>query len=264
MVSLFPSSLVRATRLLMVALCVLVLNAVIPAQTPAPAAEETITGEAVLSKYIAAIGGQENLDKIQNRYMKASLEIPAAGITLAIESYNTKTGKTYTVASAEALGKMESGSDGTTFWENSLTTGPRIIEGPELAEAKRDATLDLYSSWQKYFDKVEFAGIDTVGGKNYRLVLTPKEGNPQTLFFDAQTGLITKMETIFQHQMGNVPIVTKLEDYRDVEGITLPFRTVMEAMGQARTVVVEAYKHNIDMPDSLFAVPAEVQALIKK
>jgi len=264
MISLFPNSIVRAIRILMVALCVLMLNAVMLAQAPAPAGEETLTGEAVINKYIAAVGGQEKLDKIQNRYMKASMDIPSAGIKLAIELYLTRAGKMYTVASAEALGKMESGSDGAVFWENSLVGGPRIIEGPELAESKRDATLDLYSSWQKYFDKVEFAGVDTVGGQRYKVVMTPKEGNPQTLFFDAQTGLITKVEAVLQHQMGNVPLVTTLDDYREVEGIKLPFQTKITVMGQERTLVVEEIKHNIEMPDSLFVIPTEVQALMKK
>jgi hypothetical protein len=94
--------------------------------------------------------------------------------------------------------------------------------------------------------------------------MTPKEGNPQTLFFDAQTGMITKVESVFQHQMGNVPLVTTLDDYREVEGIKLPFRTNITVMGQDRTLVAEEIKHNIDMPDSLFAIPAEVQALMKK
>ncbi len=223
------------------------------------------TGERILDRYVEKSGGIENYDKINNRYMEGTVEIPAAGLTLQTEVYSAKPNRIFTLAQADAIGEVRSGSDGTVFWENSLMSGPRLLEGEELTEAMQKAAFDRLAYWRKYYAKAEYVGVDSIDGAPvYKVVMTPKSGRPETMYFDQGTGLLIKSESIFKHQMGDLPIEAVLEDYREVDGILMPFATRLNIMGQDRTVTMTSVKHNIDMPDTLFAVPGEIRELMEK
>jgi len=224
-----------------------------------------LTGETVLDRYVEKSGGIENYDKIKNRHMTGTVEIPAANLTLQTEIYSAKPNRIFTVAQAEAIGEVHSGSDGKIFWENSLMAGPRILEGEELTEAMQKAAFDRIAYWRKYYSGVEYVGVDSVDGAPvYKVVMTPVSGRPETMYFDQGTGLLVKSESIFKHQMGDLPIVAILGDYREVDGIQMPFATRLNIMGQDRVVTMTGVQHNVDMPDTLFAIPEEIQELIEK
>lgn len=225
---------------------------------------EPPTGAKILDKYVERTGGLENYDKITNRYQEGSVEIPAAGLNLKTEIYSAKPNLVFTLAQADAIGEIRSGTNGKVFWENSLMSGPRLLEGEELTEALREASFDRFAYWRKFYSKAEYIGPDSIDGSPVnKVVLTPEAGQPETLYFDQGTGLLVKVETIFKHQMGDLPIVANLEDYRNVDGILMPFVTRLEVMGQERVVRTDTIRQNIDMPDSLFAIPEEIQELIE-
>lgn len=225
---------------------------------------EPPTGAKILDKYVERTGGLKNYDKITNRYLEGTVDIPAAGLNLKTEIYSAKPNLVFTLAQADAVGEIRSGTNGRVFWENSLMSGPRLLEGEELTEALREAAFDRFAYWRKNYSKAEYIGPDSIDGSPVnKVVVTPEVGQPETLYFDQGTGLLVKVETIFKHQMGDLPIVANLEDYRNVDGILLPFLTRLEIMGQERVVRTDVVKQNIDMPDSLFAIPEEIQELIE-
>jgi hypothetical protein len=62
-----------------------------------------------------------------------------------------------------------------------------------------------------------------------------------TLYFDAETGLLIRIGYYWH-----------LLDYRDVDGIKIPFRIVMNRKGGSSTYVFDEVKHNIPIDDILF------------
>ncbi len=226
---------------------------------------EPPTGEKILDQYVEKSGGIENYDKITNRCVEGTLEIPSAGISLQTQVYSAKPNLVFTLAQADAVGEIRSGTNGTIFWENSLMSGPRLLEGAELTEALREAAFDRLAYWRDYYTRAEYVGPDSVGGAPvYKVVMTPQSGQPETMYFDQGSGLLVKMESVFKHQMGDLPIEAVLEDYRDVDGILIPFVTRLNIMGQERTMKMNDIRQNIDIPDSLFAIPEEIQELMEK
>ena len=54
----------------------------------------------------------------------------------------------------------------------------------------------------------------------YRLIgRTPTVGAPVTAYFDKETWLAVKTETVINSAMGSVSIVSSLSDYRKVDGM---------------------------------------------
>jgi hypothetical protein len=231
----------------------------------ARAAEKTPTAQQILDTYVEKTGGLAAYDKLQNSVTKLTLTIPAAGISVDVTVYSARPNKLYTVAESPAVGKNERGTDGKVYWEKSSMQGTRILEGDELAEALREAAFEGLVYWRQRYDSVAVAGVDTVSGDPcYEVVMKAKGARARTLSFDEKTGLLRESKSIVATQMGDLPMESFPSDYRKVDGVLQAFKTTIKVMGQERTMDVKSIEYNVAIPDSIFAVPADVQALLEK
>ena len=188
-------------------------------------------GEVILDKYVEATGGIEAYEKIHNRVTTATLELAQAGIKAKMTIYHAKPNKVYTQAEVDALGKIESGTNGDVAWELSMITGQKIKEGQERADALREAIFNKFAYWRKVYQKAECVGIEPIEGRScYKVVMTPKTGTPQTFYFDQESNLLVKVESILEHQMGTIPIELFISDYKEVDGILLPHKAKAKIM----------------------------------
>ena len=150
--------------------------------------------EQILDRYIEAIGGLAAMEKINNRVTKGTMDIPTAGVKLSITVYQARPNKYYSVMDSAATGKVETGSDGEVVWQISTTSGPQIFEGKEKASQLHLNVFDRLAYWRKIFKQVETTGTEDVAGKScYKVLATPPDLAPQTLFFDKESGLLVKL-----------------------------------------------------------------------
>lgn len=223
------------------------------------------SAEAILEQHIAATGGRVAYEKIRNRVTKGTLEMPAQGITIGLTIVVARPNLVYSRAESEVTGPIEKGTDGRVAWEKSVMTGPRILEGQEREDFLREAAFDKFVRWRDFYEKAESAGLEDVGGRScYKIVLTPKNGKPQTLFLDRETALIVKLLLTVDSPMGSVPVETTLEDYRESDGILLSRKTRSKVLGQERVFTVTSIEHNVDLPPDRFLLPADIQELLAK
>jgi hypothetical protein len=229
------------------------------AQTTAP------SGETLLDNYVKAIGGRAAFDKLNTRLVKARLEIPAAGVSMATTVWAARPNKTRVLVEADVVGRIERGFDGTVGWELATTSGPRIIDGAQLDDLVRDSPFDGLASWRAWVEKAETVGAADVDGKPaWKVVLTPKRGSPQTYFFDQASSLAVKLEMTIRTPAGDIPVESLLGDYREADGIRMPHRTRQIIAGQERRTTIESVMHNAQLPVGQFDPPKEVQALMEK
>jgi zinc protease len=248
---------IAALAILVLALCAQVSNAEKPAKLP--------TAEKILDRYVEATGGIKAYDKLNNSIEKGTLAIPAAGITLDVTVYSARPNKAYSKAESPAIGAFESGTNGTICWENSVMQGARILEGTELAEKLREANFESMAYWRGLYDTITVAGIDTVAGSPcYRVVLKAKDGKPITYFFDQKSGLLVKSLNVIASQMGDITVESFPSDYRKEGDILVSHKSEMKLMSQERVMTLTSVEYNAAIPDSIFAVPAAIQELLKK
>ena len=231
----------------------------------AKAPGETPSAEKILDKFVEATGGLAAYDKLQSSISKGALEIPAAGITVDLTVYSARPNKMCTIAESPAIGKNERGTDGTIFWEKSTMQGARVLEGEELAEALREAAFEGLVYWRGQYDSVAVSGVDTVAGSPcYKVVMKAKGGKPRTLSFDQKSGLLVRTQTTVPTQMGEIPVESFPGDYRKVGDVLQAYKSTVKVMGQERIMTMTSVEYNAAIPDSVFAVPADVQALLQK
>ena len=186
--------------------------------TPRPAQP---TGDEILKKYIDAIGGQAAIDKITSRSMKGEVttangnsgtyEVMQIGPDKGYESFVTQ------------RGNLERAFNGTIGWEKT-GEGVRELTGQELADLKLSMQLFRNLKLKEQYTTLRVAGRDRIGDRVVVVVLgTTPEKKRERLFFDAESGLLLRRITYLETMIGVIPQQADFEDYRDVDGVKLPF-----------------------------------------
>jgi hypothetical protein len=259
-----PVSWIRFFGVLAALLSILTLRpqaALAGAEPGSPKAAE------ILDRAIEAEGGKAAYAALTTRVVYGTMIIGGVGVRAPLVEYAARPNKAYTTITSDAIGMIESGTDGVVAWENSAMTGPKIKEGVEKASALREAAFDGLVNWRELYSKVECLGTDSIQGKPcYKVVLIPAEGSPDTSFFSKDSGLLVLTRMSVESEMGKVRVDAYAEDYRKVDGILLPFKMRQVVMGglQEMTVVVDSIRHNVVLKEDRFALPAEVKALLEK
>jgi zinc protease len=243
-----------------------ILVLVLPASRPfAQTTAGLPSGEKIMDTYVEATGGIKAYDKLTSVVTTLTMDIPAFGVKLDITFYSARPDRFYSKLASPAIGSQERGTDGTVCWDKSTMTGTRILEGDELAQCRREATFEKYAYWRTAFDKAECTGLDTVDGSPcYRVVLTDKNGKTQTLSFDRKTNLLVKSAGVVSSPQGNIPVEALVSDYRKIGEVLVPFKSVANVGGQKRIMTTTNVEFNVAIPDSIFAMPADVRELLEK
>ena len=236
------------------------------AAVPAKAADEALpAAETILDRFIEVTGGKTAYEKRKTEVVTGAVEFAAAGIKGSVVSYAEEPSKYYSALDIPGVGKVEMGVNNGVAWEMSALMGARIKTGEERNQALREARMNAPYHWRELYSKADTAGVETVNGDEcFRVVLTPKEGKPETMFFSKKSGLMRKTAMVASSPMGDVPAEILADDYKDFGGLLAPAKTTQKAAGQEFTVTVESVKVNEAIPPDRFAMPDEVKALLKK
>ncbi len=234
------------------------------APVPTDEVAAVLTAEQILEKSLEAHGGKDAHAKLHNSVSKGTFGIPAMGLTGTLTSYHAEPRSLRTEIELAGMGQILSGGNGETYYETSLMQGTSIKEGEERAAAVRDATFNPALNWREMYPDVALAGIDTLDGTVcYRLLLTPVEGSPVTAYYDLETWLPFKTQAEVTTQMGKISVEIYLSDYREVAGVLAAHNVRMILMGMQEMVMqIETIEFNVELPEDIFALPDEVQALL--
>ena len=226
-------------------------------------AEELPSAEKLLDRYTQASGGAEAFADVETRVTTGRMEISGTGIGGELKTWEARPDRFLMEFSAEGLGRVLSGSDGKTVWEVSDIQGARILEGAERAFALRTSQMDATLRWRELYARYETVEQKTVNDSTcFAVTMTPHVGNPETWCLSTDSGLPLTMEMVASTAMGDIPVVIEFSDYRAVDGITVPFRTVQRLMMQEMVTTLDSVEHNVKLDASRFELPEEIVALL--
>jgi hypothetical protein len=224
----------------------------------ASAAAALPDAKTILDKYLAAVGGAEALHKITNRESTGRI-IGMARFPGEPDEYPIKI---ISEAPEKRVSTVLRGTDQsvTAFngQEGWLTTmaGVRPMSAGERAAARLDAEFYFPERLpQMYQDfKVEPGG-ELAGRKTYLVIAQGKDTPPLRLYFDQQTGLLLRMIRYAETPLGNLPTQIDYADYRDANGVKLPFRWTLARPGGQFTIQLQGVKSNMDVDEKIFVAP---------
>ena len=150
--------------------------------------------------------------------------------------------------------------DRDRVWTFATGSGGQELEGTRLEAAQLDATVARFGDWTEHCSNIEILKRVRIQGGAYLLVrLTPEKAHGLTLFVDETSGRVVRADSLVQIPgVGLVGLVTRYDDFRDVGGMTLPFRVsskfASRLLGEMVTDFNQA-KLGIEAKPKTFAIP---------
>jgi outer membrane lipoprotein-sorting protein len=225
-----------------------------PATASATPATAQPTADDILSKYIVAVGGQAAIDKLKTRTLKGTYAA-ASGESAGFDVDQAAPDK-FHMAISLPNGKMERVFDGAAGWEK----GPRGVNdlgGQILADMKSVFTLFSNLKLKEQFTRMSVRKDKLNDRDVFMIAATRADGGRERLYFDAETGLLLRRSSSLQTPIGAVPQETNFEDYRDVDGVKVPFTVSVLTVDQGSTATIKysEIKNNAPVDDSVFSRP---------
>jgi CubicO group peptidase (beta-lactamase class C family) len=216
-----------------------------------------ITVDEVMTKTIAALGGEANWRKLNSREVKFDLEAPQQGI----KGYGTRYAKAPNFSASNttftALGK----SIATDFGYFDGTSGGEILSflPPEIYTSKRIEDLKLESdfynllNWKSGLKSSEITGTEKVGDEEaYVVRFLPEKASDYTYYISTKTFLPLKKSSVADGA-SEIRVTQTFSDYRAIDGVMIPFKSVTDSPMLGDVIItVKEVKHNILIEDSVF------------
>lgn len=195
-----------------------------------------VTVASIADKYINAIGGKANIDKVSSYTVNASMSMQGQNIDLKM--MKAKGGKELTMVTGMGQTLQKQVFDGKTGYSEQM--GQKVEMKPEqIAEKLKNTELFPELGFAKSAD-YKLAGIEKIGGEDSYAV---KNGD-NTYYYSVKTGLKTG-ETKTVKAMGQTMTVpTTFSDYKDVAGVKMPYTITVSQMGMDMTMNVKSYEVN--------------------
>jgi hypothetical protein len=223
---------------------------------PSAVNPDTSTVEAVLSRYVAALGGASAIGKITTRATVAS-ELHSSGETATVETYQKSPDafRSTTMMGGSRQGAITELSLGTSAWMSAGNRPPSPADNVELEQVIRAAEFFPATDLRRAYSSVKLLGIDTVGGNRYRVLSATRGKSTERLYFDAGTGLLARRYVEFRTPLGAIPFAVEYSDYREVDKVRVPYVMKWSTPRGSWTDTITQLRHNVTIADSVFARP---------
>ena len=226
------------------------------AQAPQSTTTETLpTADAVVSKYIAAIGGKDAISKVKSVYTESSIAMMGAD-------------NPSTTSLVDGVGyKNETDFNGTKIVQCFTTKGGWSVNPMTGASSPAPMPDDVYNAGKGQINvggplydyaakgnKIELFGKD---GNAWKIKLTSKENVETVYLIDSTSFLLTTIKTRGKMQDQDVDITSKLSDYRKTDvGYMVPYAIDVDLGGQfSLTVTVKKVELNKTIDPVVFDMP---------
>ncbi|MEJ7623529.1 MAG: serine hydrolase [Pyrinomonadaceae bacterium] len=224
-------------------------------------AKPLITVEELRTKTVEAAGGEGNLRKVTSRVIESETDMENQGIIAKATSWQKAPNRIASETSMIALGKeIATGReyfDGTGGGQTLSFMPGEAYTGIRLADVRRGADFYSMLDWKTGYKKVTVTGTRKLGeDETYVVAFEPVDGTTFREFYSTKTFLLIRREGVIASSTSSqqLPYTTTLSDYRDVDGIKLPFKTVTENIANGTMVTtIKSIKHNVLIDDKVFA-----------
>ena len=219
------------------------------------------TVDDIIAKNIQARGGLDKLKSVQSIKSTATMAMgpgmEAPGVL--IQKRGNLARLEFTIQGLT----MVQAYDGKNAWQIMPFTGkkdPELMSGDEAKEVEEMGDFD--GPWVDYKSKgnqVELLGKEKIEGTDaYKLKVSLKNGDVQTIYMDADSFLEIKEETKRTVRGSEQVMESSIGDYKEVGGIIFPFAVESGAKGSSEKQKLTVTKVELNVPadDSIFKMPA--------
>jgi photosynthetic reaction center cytochrome c subunit len=216
----------------------------------------------ILAKYVEAIGGSTAIQKNQTRVEQGSVE-GTHNLHAAIETYRTAPDKAFAIVH-RPNGDVSEGVSGEIGWGKRANGEVTDESGDELARSRQWAEFYPGERFEKDYERFQVRGTESVNGHDAYVVMAWWKGDgADRIYFDVQSGLLLRITHRIESPLGALPLQTDYEDYRDVNGLKIPFTVRVTRVDGTTTYMWQKMEANVAIDPSRYEKPAEKPAAEK-
>ncbi len=220
-----------------------------PAGTPTPAQ--------ILDKYLQAVGGADRVAKLASYAAKGMYSgYGPEGFPRAVEIYAKAPNQRAVVVRDPTAGDNATVFNGTAGWVSAPFKPVDVMElhGAELDSARADAELLFPANVKQALTNMR-SSTDFINDRSVLAIQGTKGAALVTLYFDQETGLLTRVVRSTPSPVGRLPVQMDYSDFREVAGIKFPFKWTMTWLDGRSNFELSAVQANVTVDAVRFARP---------
>jgi hypothetical protein len=225
-----------------------------------PRVQKGPTADDILNRYIQAIGGAQRLAALTSFTGTGRYEgFDSYHGKVAVDIYAKATGERSVVAHTQN-GDSINTYDGRNAWimgPDKPVSVLQLVPGGDLDGVKFDSSLafpgglkQALTEWRAGFPTT------TIDDRAVDVVQAMAGGSRVKLFFDKQTGLLTRSVRFSKTIIGPVPTQIDYSDYREVAGVKMPFQWKLTWTDGQSLYALDNVQPNVAIDPAKFAKPA--------
>jgi photosynthetic reaction center cytochrome c subunit len=207
----------------------------------------------LFDKYLQAVGGADAIEKTTSRVMKGTITFGDRNIRVEIFAKDPDKRVSFTHTPE---GDSVTAFDGHEGWLAFPGRPVRDMHGPDVDAAAMDADLQFAVHLKGMFSETRLRGTEKIGDHEAYAIVGVREGKtPLRLYFDEQSGLLLRLVRFGETPLGRLPTQIDYADYREADGVKIPFRWTLARPGGRFTIQISDVKQNVPVDDAKFAKP---------
>ena len=211
------------------------------------------TASELIEHYVKALGGAAALEKINTRVQKGAESF--GGESVRVEIF-TEAPDQQSLVRHLPQGDSATVFDGRIAWFSMPGRPARVLHGADLEAVRTDADLHFPLHIRELYPEVRVEYPEKIGERDAYVLSCIRETQPPTkLYFDQQSGLLVRTMRYAESQLGLDPQQMDYADYRDVDGVQVPFRITVSQPGSTSTIRIEEVQQNVPIDHNRFARP---------
>jgi hypothetical protein len=213
------------------------------------------TAASLLERYAEALGGTAAAQKLNSRVIKGVL-VAFDGRETPVEIREKAPDRYMEITSMRNGSRVSGFASGKAWVEDQngrhAVLGLAADEIAHMAQFNQDFHLrDALTNTS--VGRKDWGPTVKLGGKDAYLVSgTLPDGTREQLFFDPATGLLLRRVDLVATPVGLLPEQVDYDDYREVDGIKLPFVIRRYDRNRVTTLKIASITHNVQIADHDF------------
>jgi CubicO group peptidase (beta-lactamase class C family) len=231
--------------------------------TAVPESTPPIAIDDLLTKMIAAYGGEENLRKHKSSVTTVDIDLENQGVlakgTITARAPNQTASEMTFTTLGKKIGSLTSYFDGSAGGEIVSFGPPETFSGKRLEDVKAGSDFYEVLNWKKNYEKITFKRMGKVGDEDvYIIERRNDKGTPILDYVSTKSFLVLRRDSVIPSETSGIelPQTEAFSDFRSVDGVMIPFKTVSNNIANGDIVLkIVDIKFDVEVPDTLFHKP---------
>ena len=219
-----------------------------------------VTADQVFDKYLQALGGADRVAKFTSFSATGTYEGFDTGMKKVPVELYAKSPAQQTMVVHLSIGQSTRAFDGRNGWMAGPDTPLPLLTLTEgnLDRARLEALVAFPTGLRQAFPRWR-VGRTAIGDKEVRIVQGVGAAQALANFYFDDAGLLVRLVRWTRTPVGFVPTQIDYSNYRDVNGVKVPFTRTVSQTYMQMTVELANVQANASIDDAKFAQPAPFQ-----